>query len=62
MRICADRSGFFLVRRVTHRSREGAVKKMWAESVPYRRPFNIVDGITIVSESPTLTIGDEDAI
>jgi hypothetical protein len=26
---------------------------MWAESVPYRRPFNIVDGITKVSESPT---------
>jgi hypothetical protein len=38
------------------------VKKLRAESVPYRQPFNIVDGITKVTEPQHLKIGDEAAI
>jgi hypothetical protein len=38
------------------------VKKLRAESVPYRQPFNIVDSITKVTEPQHLTIGDEAAI
>ena len=38
------------------------MKKLRAESVPYRQPFNIVDSITKVTEPQHLTIGDEAAI